>query len=392
MLAWIPIAILVFLLIYSTLHYRFKYLNLQRQLDFEKENQAGNKAAFEVIASEALDKNNERFMQLALERLGQKNMQANFQFEQKTKDFEQLVNPMKALIEKMQNDLHSVEKQRVEQFSHLKESILQVKDINEKLRLETTTLSNALKRPEVRGSWGEIQLKRVVELAGMSSYCDFQEQVSQKTDGVLLKPDMLVHMPNGRSIIIDAKAVMSAFLDATEAESSEARKVYLQKHAQNLRSRVRELAKKSYWQQFEKSPEFVVLFVPNEALLAAAVEVDRMLIEDALEASIIIATPTTLVSLLKAIAYGWQQEKLQDNAKQIVEAAKEFYTRLSPWMKKVEDVGVKLDGAVKSYNESIGSLESRVMPQVRRMKEMAFPDKDDLPDPKPIDKMPRRNL
>tara|TARA_B100001248_G_scaffold262270_1_gene257117 strand:+ start:266 stop:1438 length:1173 start_codon:yes stop_codon:yes gene_type:complete len=389
MLAWIIVAVLVFLLLYFVLHYRMKYLATIRELELERQMLGHHKETFQSIASEVLDKNNERFLQMAAERLEKKNMEASFQFEKKSKDFEQMLSPMRELMEKMQQDLRSVEKQRVEQFGHLKESLGQMRDLNEKLRLETTTLSNALKRPEVRGSWGEIQLRRVVELAGMSAYCDFQEQVSQKGEGRLHRPDMVVHMPSGRSIIIDAKAVMDAFLEAMEAKSSEARKAALGKHAQNMRARVRELAKKSYWEQFDKSPEFVVLFVPNEALLAAAVEVDRALIEDALEASIIIATPTNLVSLLKAIAYGWQQEKVQENAKKIVEAAKEFYQRLSPWLKKMEDVGQKMDGAVKSYNESMGSLESRVLPQVRRMREMAFPDKEDLPTPKQIDKVPR---
>ena len=186
------------------------------------------------------------------------------------------------------------------------EGLKSVSEVSERLRVETSTLTTALRRPEVRGSWGEMQLRRVVELAGMTSYCDFSEQVTSRSEDQLLKPDMVIHLPNHRQIIVDAKAVLDAYLDAIEASSDEDKKIALKRHANNVRSRVKDLAKKSYWDLFENSPDFVILFVPNEALLAAALEVDRNLIEDAMKEKIIIASPTTLVAVLKAIAYGWQ--------------------------------------------------------------------------------------
>ncbi len=252
--------------------------------------------------------------------------------------------------------------------------------VSEKLKKEASTLSQALRRPEVRGSWGEIQLKRVVELAGMSAYCDFEEQVSVRDgDKNLLKPDLIVRLPNNRVVVVDSKAVLDAFLDAVETDDAEKKKEALERHAKNLRSRVSNLSLKSYWEQFENSPEFAVLFIPNEALLSAAVEIDRSIIEDALSEKIIIATPTTLVALLKAIAYGWQQNQLTENAQKMVDLTKDFYDRLTPWLRHLSKIGDALEGATKAYNDSIGSLDTKVLPSVRRLKEMGFQDKEDLP-------------
>ncbi|MCB0348453.1 MAG: DNA recombination protein RmuC [Bdellovibrionales bacterium] len=403
---WIMLLVSVILAVLSILgfvcafYYRTKLWRVTQELHFEqsklfeqekhfKTMQEAAKDSFQAIASQALDKNNERFLHLAKERLEQKTIEANSQLDQKTLKFEQMVKPISDLLSKMESDFQRIERERGEQFGRLTEGLKSVSDISEQLRLETKTLTSALRRPEVRGSWGEMQLRRVVELAGMTSYCDFSEQVTGRLEDQLLKPDMVIHLPNNRQIIVDAKAVLDAYLDAIEAETEENRKVALIRHAKNLQSRVKDLAKKSYWDLFENSPDFVILFIPNEALLAAALEIDRNLIEDAMKDKIIIASPTTLVAVLKSIAYGWQQEKVHQNAQHILDTAKEFYDRLQPWLKNLDLLGGKLESAVKSYNDSMGSLESRVLPSARKIKDLGFQDRVDLPQLKGVEKTVR---
>ena len=327
----------------------------------------------------------DQFLKLATERLDRKSVEHKHSLSEKTEEFQKLVSPIKDLMSKLENDFSKVEKQRIEQFTAINEQLKSVGVASEALRKEASSLTTALRRPEVRGSWGELQLRRVVELAGMSQYCDFEEQVSVRKDDQLQKPDMLVKLPNSRSIVIDSKAVLDAYLDAAEAENPEDRKVALERHAKNLRSRVRELSRKSYWEQFESAPDFVVLFVPNEALLQAAVEVDKNILEDALKEKIIVATPTTLVALLKAVAYGWQQESVAANAMQIIESSKELYERVVQWVKKLSDVGTKLQSTTKVYNEAVGSLERRVLPSARRMKELGLSELSDVPNLNEVD-------
>lgn len=345
--------------------------------------------SFQALASEALAKNTNSFLQLASERLDKKTVEASSAFEQKVQKFQLLVDPIQQTLKKMEQDISSVEKERKEQFGRISEQLTQVTTSSENLRKEASLLSNALRRPEVRGSWGEIQLKRVVELAGMSAYCDFEEQVSTNTTDGKLRPDMIVRLPNERVIVVDAKAVLDAFLDAVEAATPEKKKDALDRHARNIRSRVKDLAKKSYWEQFEHAPEFAVLFIPNEAILAAAVEVDRNILEDALSDKIIITTPTNLVALLKAVAYGWQQEQITQNAQKILNTAKEFYERLTPWLKHFSDIGKNLESSVKSYNNAMGSLESRVLPSARKMKELGISTSEEIKEMGALETTPR---
>ncbi len=355
-----------------------RYLNDSLEKDLEMQKKSGDllEKNFQGMASQVFQSNSDYFLKLAKEVFESNSQRASQVFEKKSENFENLVQPIHEQLERLQKDLLNVEKSRIEQFGKIQQELQSVTEASLRLREETSSLTSALRKPEVRGSWGELQLRRVVELAGMSKHCDFQEQVSVRSDQSLQKPDLIIYLPNQREIIVDAKAVLDAFLDASEAKTEAERKVALERHAKNLRSRVRELAKKSYWDQFSNSPDFVVLFVPNEALLQAAVEVDRKLLEDALEEKIILATPTTLIALLKAVAYGWQQEQVAENSKQILRSAKEFYDRLQPWLKKLSDVGLKLDAATKSYNESIGSLQSRVLPSVKRIQEMGVSESE----------------
>ena len=353
---------------------------LNEQKTFFQDTQNQMEKIFKGLASETLESQSKNFLNLAAERLDKKTTEASGTLNEKVLEFQKLLSPMKETLTKLQTDLSTVEKERNEQFGKIAQQLSQVTITSEKLKEEASSLSKALRRPEVRGSWGEIQLKRVVELAGMNSFCDFDEQVSVR-DGEknLLKPDLIVRLPNNRLVVVDSKAVLDAFLDAVDAENPEDKKKALERHAKNLRSRVQDLSKKSYWEQFEQSAEFAVLFIPNEALLSAAVEIDKSIIEDALKEKIIIATPTTLVALLKAIAYGWSQNQITENAQNMINQAKEFYERLSPWLKHLSKVGVNLESAVKSYNDSISSLDLRVLPSVRKLKELGFKDREELP-------------
>lgn len=354
---------------------------LDQQKEFAKNSQEQIEKSFKALASETLQSQSESFLRLAEERLDKKNIQGSAHMQEKLMEISKILAPVKETMSKLELGIEKVEKHRSEQFGRISEQLVLVAQTSEKLKQEASSLSKALRRPEVRGSWGEIQLKRVVELAGMSAFCDFEEQVTVRTvDKSPQRPDMIVRLPNNRCVVVDSKAVLDAFLEAVETENVELKQAALLRHARNLRTRVQDLSKKSYWEQFEGSAEFAVLFVPNEALLAAAVEMDKALIEDALKEKVVIATPTTLVALLKAIYYGWQHNQMAENAQSVLQYAKEFYDRLAPWLKHLSRVGASLDSAVKSYNESIGSLESRVLPSVKRLKEIGLSDREDLPE------------
>lgn len=344
---------------------------------------------FQSLSSQVLKAQSEDFLRLASERLDKKTIEGQAAFDQKVQSFQKLVEPIRETLQRVEGDLKSVEKDRATQFGQMREHLVQVAQQSESLRREAQQLGTALRRPEVRGSWGEIQLRRVVELAGMSPYCDFEEQVTTRSEDRLLKPDMIVRLPNERVIVVDSKAVFDAFLDAIQTDDHDRKHEALLRHAKNIRVRVMDLSRKSYWEQFENSPDFCVLFIPNEALLAAAVEVDRGLIEDALQEKIIIATPTTLVALLKAVAFGWQQNQMTENAQKIIASAHELYERVATWVDHFSKVGDRLQLAVKSYNDSVGSLESRVLPSVRRMQDLGLNPGKEIESLEPIDSTAR---
>ncbi|MEQ1877856.1 MAG: DNA recombination protein RmuC [Bdellovibrionia bacterium] len=328
---------------------------------------------FKALASETLQNQSESFLKLASERLDKKTAEAKGVLDERAMLFQKLVEPIEKTLTQVQRDMGAFEKNRGEQFGKISEQLRSFAVNTEVWQKEAKSLSQALRRPEVRGSWGELQLRRVVELAGMSAHCDFEEQVTVRTEGGgNLRPDMIVKLPNERILVVDAKAVMAAYLDYAETDDPDKRNEARARHAVNIRTRVRELSLKAYWDQFEGTPEFVILFIPNEAFLEAACETDRSLIEDALKEKIIIATPTTLVALLKAVAYGWQQNQITENAQKVVEAAKELYDRLTPWLSHLDNVGSHLDEAMKSYNSAVGSLDSRVLPSARRLKELGL--------------------
>ncbi|MGH1562012.1 DNA recombination protein RmuC [Mumia sp. DW29H23] len=300
----------------------------------------------------------------------------------------QAVGPVKESLDRFDSRLRDLESSRVAWHSQLREQVEQVRATSESLRRETAALSTALRKPQVRGRWGEMHLQRAAELAGMVDRCDFDLQTTVRDDGAALRPDMVVHLAGDKQVVVDSKVPLDAFLDATEAEDDDERAAHLARHARQLRTHVNGLASKAYWRQFSTSPEFVVLFVPGEAFLSAALETDRTLIEDAAGRRVVLATPTTLIALLRTVGFAWTQSQLADEARQVHELARELYERLGTLGSHVGKVGRSLDAAVRAYNGAVGSLETRVLVTARRMSELHAPETD-IPAPAPVEALAR---
>jgi DNA recombination protein RmuC len=282
-----------------------------------------------------------------------------------------------------------MESERKQAYGALHKHLETLAQTQQLLHGETSKLVTALRRPEVRGQWGELTLKRLAELAGMVEYCDFYPQESVDTEDGRMRPDMVVRMPDGREIVVDVKTPLDAYLSAIEASDDSARAKHLEHHARKLRERVRELAQKAYWNQFPNAPDFVVLFIPGDQFLAAALDVDHDLLEDALKQKIILATPTSFVALLRAVAYGWRQEALAENADRIRELGEDLYQRLATFTEHLARVGSNLEGSVAAYNKAVGSLDSKVLPGARKFVEMGVTPKKVLEPPAPIELAPR---
>ena len=290
----------------------------------------------------------------------------------------------------MDEKLGAVEKSRVESYTELRTQVESLGKTHQQLREETANLVQALRKPNVRGRWGEIQLKRVVELAGMVDHCDFFEQVSVDTDEGRLRPDLQVCLPGGKTIIIDAKTPLEAFIDALETDDEVRQQERYLAHARHVREHVVALSRKSYHEQFDHAPEFVVLFLPGETFFNAALEHDPSLIEVGAENNVIIATPTTLIALLRAVAYGWRQERLADSAQAISELGKELYKRMNTLAEHIEKIGKGLSSATKAYNSSVGSLENRVMVTARKFEDLAVAGDASLTQLEPVEETPRQ--
>jgi DNA recombination protein RmuC len=342
-------------------------------------------ASFNSLAGEALKHNTTEFLKLAQENLKQFQVHAQGDLAQREKAVENLVKPIYQALEKTEAQVRQMEKERQTAFGSLTKHLETMAESHRLLQSETRNLVQALRRPEVRGQWGEMTLKRLAELAGMVEYCDFVEQESVRADGALLRPDMIVRMPDAREIVVDAKTPLDAYLSAVEAADDETRQRELARHARKLRERVNELAGKAYWQQFTRSPDFVVLFIPGDQFLSAALDVDRMLLEDALAKKVVIATPTSFVALLRAVAYGWRQQSLAENAERIREVGEELYGRLGTFTEHLTRVGKSLEGSVAAYNKAVGSFDSRVLPGARKFAEMGVSAKKELELPEQIE-------
>ncbi len=322
--------------------------------------------SFARLSAEALQKNNSSFLTLAQSAFETLQSSAQGDLEQRRQAIAALVAPLQTQLGRYETSVVELERTRQEAYGSLKEQLLQLAASQDGLVKETGRLVTALRRPEVRGNWGEIQLKRTVEFAGMLDRVDFVTQETVEGEDGRLRPDLVVRLPGGKQVIVDAKVPLDAYLAAIEATGDDERKVALVRHARQVRTHLAKLAEKRYWDQFDDAPEFVVLFLPGESFFSAALEHDPTLLEDAFQRSVLIATPATLVALLKTVYYGWRQESLAANAREISDAARELYDRLRVFADHLAGVGKGLTGAVAAYNKAVGSFEARVLPQGRK--------------------------
>jgi DNA recombination protein RmuC len=339
---------------------------------------------FQALSAQALDRSTRTFLDMAEGRLTAANARAAGDLDNRKAAVEQLVQPLRDTLARVESQLRETEVARRSSNAALAEQVAIARQSSDQLKVQTQALVTALRRPEARGRWGEMQLRRVVELAGMSSKCDFDEQVSVVTAEGVQRPDMVIRLAGGKNIVVDSKVSLAAYLEAAETSDAGVREARLSAHARHLREHVDRLAAKAYWAALGPSPEFVVLFIPGEAFLAPALELDADLLEHAMVHKVHIATPTTLVTMLRTAQYAWQQAALSDNARAVFDLGRELYDRISGLGKHIDGLGKALTNAVSSYNRTVGSLETRVLVSARKLNELGVVDAE-LEQPKPVE-------
>lgn len=354
---------------------RFKLVEAEKRLQLMEKFQASFADQFKGISAEALRQNNETFLEIAQQTI-----------ERKSQAIEATLKPVKESLEKFEGKIQELEKVRAGAYATLKEQVGSLIETQKELRKETGNLANALRAPNVRGRWGEIQLRRVVEMAGMVEHCDFFEQTTLTFEDKKYRPDLLIKLPGNKNIVIDAKAPLEAYLEAIECQDEYTRRQKMKEHAQHIRTRMTLLSRKAYWEQFQPTPEFVILFLPGEIFFSAALEQDPALIELGVEQKVILSTPTTLIALLKSVSYGWKQENLSKSAEQISNLGRDLYKRITDMGGHWEKVGKNLAQAVVAYNKAVGSLETRVLVSARKFVDLGEKEMEPL---EPIEVSPR---
>ena len=344
---------------------------------------------FAAASQRALRDNNQQFLQLAQESMRRFQSESQADLDQRKQSIQYLLEPIRSALEKTEQQIQTIEKDRHASFGALGEQLRNLSTDQLALRQEASKLSAALRNPGMRGEWGELTLRRIVEMAGMVEYCDFMEQVQRSNEERTIRPDMVIRMPDKRELVIDAKTPMDAYMDAAQTENDKERTQHLPRSARHVREHVRLLSAKRYWEQFEGAPDFVVLFMPGEQFLGAALEHDKTLMNDALEAKVILSTPATLMALLRAVAFGWQQAILTENATRIRDVGMELHKRLSILTSHAERLGKNLEASVDSYNRFLGSMERSVMPSAKRLAELGIESGRAVPEISPLESSPR---
>jgi DNA recombination protein RmuC len=380
------------LIAYLLTRTKYEKALVRSQARLEAMDEAQNKLSdtFKALAGDALGDSSQQFLKLAEKTFGQFMTDAKGDFGKSQEAIKGFVQPLMTSLNKFDEQVRGLERTRVEAYTKLQEHLTSLNTSQQELRKETGNLVTALRRPEVRGRWGEITLKRVVELAGMVEHCDFSQQVTATDDeGSRLRPDMIVHLPSNRQVVVDSKVPLEAYLEGISAESEDLRTECLDRHAQQLRAHMNSLSKKDYWKQFEKTPEFVVMFIPGESFFSCALEQEPALIEEGMEKRVVLATPTTLIALLWAVAYGWRQEQMTENAQKISELGKDLYGRMRKLADYIKDIGKGLEKATHSYNQAVGSIESRVLPSARKFKDLGISPSEEITTLDPTEKQIR---